>query len=170
MQIDENDIISTFSSEGETKEKERETLTIPFCSHDHSHASLKTPFFISFFLSRALSLSDIQGGIDVTITDTKQPPSTLVWGKLKRIFSNVGGGSVITVRGEMDANTRDVVDLDIQASGFGSGIKVTGSAGMYLSWYTHVYVCACVYCLGSTSHWINVDDDNGLVTRPFVPF
>jgi hypothetical protein len=35
----------------------------------------------------------------------------------------------VSVRGEMDANARDMVDLDVQASGFGTGLKVTGSAG-----------------------------------------
>lgn len=47
---------------------------------------------------------------------------------MKRSIPDIGGA--VTIRGEMDANERDVVDLDIQASGFGTGLRVTGSAGI----------------------------------------
>jgi formylmethanofuran dehydrogenase subunit C len=68
-----------------------------------------------------------QAGIDVTVTDVKETPAAFVWGKLKRSISDFG---VITIRGDMDANARDVVDVDIQASGFfGTGIQILGSAG-----------------------------------------
>jgi hypothetical protein len=63
----------------------------------------------------------------VTVTDVKQTPAATVWGKLKRAIPEIGG--VLSVRGEMDANQRDIVDLDIQASGYGTGIQLTGAAG-----------------------------------------
>ncbi|KAG7339572.1 hypothetical protein IV203_025090 [Nitzschia inconspicua] len=69
---------------------------------------------------------DVQGGLDVTITDVKETPRTFVWGKLKKSFPDV----TLSVRGEMDANARDIVDVNIQASGFGTGIQVTGSADL----------------------------------------
>jgi hypothetical protein len=65
--------------------------------------------------------------MDMTISDVKQTPQTFVWGKLQRSFPDFG--ATVSVRGEMDANARDMVDLDVQASGFGTGLKVTGSAG-----------------------------------------
>lgn len=61
----------------------------------------------------------------MTLTDSKKTPLTFVWGKLKRTIPNIG---LFSVRGEMDANEREMIDLDIQASGFGTGLKVTGSA------------------------------------------
>jgi hypothetical protein len=63
----------------------------------------------------------------VTVTDVKQTPAAMVWGKVKRAIPEIGG--VFSVRGEMDANERDYVDLDIQASGYGTGIQLTGTAG-----------------------------------------
>lgn len=47
---------------------------------------------------------------------------------MKRSIPDIGGE--VAIRGEMDANKRDVVDLDIQASGFGTGLRVTGSAAI----------------------------------------
>ena len=56
----------------------------------------------------------------------KETPITYVWGKMKRVIPNFG---VLTIRGDMDANARDVVDLDVQASGYGTSIQMVGSAG-----------------------------------------
>jgi hypothetical protein len=49
-----------------------------------------------------------------------------VWGKLRAKIRDVG---VINIRGDMDPNTRDVVDFNIQATAFDTGVQVFGSAG-----------------------------------------
>lgn len=64
----------------------------------------------------------------MTITDVKETPAAFVWGKLKRAIPNFG---VVSIRGDMDANARDVVDLDVQAVGYGAAIQIVGSAGAY---------------------------------------
>ena len=49
-----------------------------------------------------------------------------VWGKVRALVPGVG---VINVRGDMDPSARDVVDLNIQATAFDTGIQVVGVAG-----------------------------------------
>lgn len=69
---------------------------------------------------------DVEGGIDITIKDVDQPPITGVWGKFKRSIEGFGD---IAVRGDMDPNTPDNVNLDIRANAFGTAIQVVGQAG-----------------------------------------
>ena len=64
----------------------------------------------------------------MTMTDVKKTPKTIMWGRVKRDIDEIDGS--ISVRGTMDANERDFVDLDVEASGFGTGLKVTGSADL----------------------------------------
>lgn len=72
---------------------------------------------------------DVQGGLDVVVTDVSTPmaPSANLWGKLRKIIPGVG---MITVRGDMDPNSRDVADLNIQLNAFDTGIQVVGSADL----------------------------------------
>jgi hypothetical protein len=62
----------------------------------------------------------------MTVTDIKKTPKTIMWGRVKRDIPDIDGS--VSVRGQFDADQRDTVDLDIQASGFGTGLTVTGSA------------------------------------------
>lgn len=68
----------------------------------------------------------MEGGVDVTVTDLDVPPSTSVWAKLKKTISGVGD---VSIRGDMDANAPDVVDLDVRASAYGTDVQLTGQAG-----------------------------------------
>ena len=65
----------------------------------------------------------------MTLTNIKKSPDTYVWGEAKRIFSNNVGA--ISIRGDMDANEREVIDLDLRVNGFrnAAGLQVLGSAG-----------------------------------------
>lgn len=76
-------------------------------------------------------LFDVQGGVDLTLTNIKKSPDTYVWGEAKRIFSNNVGA--ISIRGDMDANEREVIDLDLRVNGFrnAAGLQVLGSADLH---------------------------------------
>jgi hypothetical protein len=64
-----------------------------------------------------------KGGVETVVTEAN------VWGKLRSLIPGVG---VITIRGDMDPNARDVIDLNIQASAFDTGIQIVGSAGTFI--------------------------------------
>lgn len=76
-----------------------------------------------------------KGGIDLTVTDVKTLPETYVWGELKRFFRrNIESStstSAISIRGDIDANNRKIIDLDLRVNGFNNnvGLRVLGSAG-----------------------------------------
>eukprot|EP00529_Nitzschia_sp_RCC80_P030903 CAMPEP_0113481298 /NCGR_PEP_ID=MMETSP0014_2-20120614/22337_1 /TAXON_ID=2857 /ORGANISM="Nitzschia sp." /LENGTH=290 /DNA_ID=CAMNT_0000374791 /DNA_START=96 /DNA_END=968 /DNA_ORIENTATION=- /assembly_acc=CAM_ASM_000159 len=77
---------------------------------------------------------DVQGGLDIAVTDFSPKggvesvvTQSNVWGKLRALVPGVG---VINVRGDMDPNARDVVDLNIQATAFDTGIQVVGAADL----------------------------------------
>ena len=75
----------------------------------------------------------------MTLTDIKKPPETHIWGEVKRIFSSSSSSNnnknknigAISIRGDMDANEREVIDLDLRVNGFrnAAGLRVLGSAG-----------------------------------------
>lgn len=69
---------------------------------------------------------DVQGGIDATLTDVKKVPDTYVWGEAKRINK----ASAIALRGDMNANEPDAIDLNLRINGFRNnlGLQVLGSA------------------------------------------
>jgi len=72
-----------------------------------------------------------KGGIDSTFTDIKKAPDTYVWGEAKRIHE----ANAIAIRGDMRANERDVVDLDLRINNSfrnALGLRVLGSAGRLL--------------------------------------
>jgi len=81
-------------------------------------------------------LFDVQGGIDLTVTDVKTLPETYVWGELKRFFRrNIESStstSAISIRGDIDANNRKIIDLDLRVNGFNNnvGLRVLGSADL----------------------------------------
>ena len=64
----------------------------------------------------------------VTMTDVKKTPETTLWGVVKRDIADINGS--ISVKGTMDANERDLVDLEIKAKGFGTDLTVTGSTNL----------------------------------------
>ena len=73
----------------------------------------------------------IKGGIDSTFADAKKAPDTYVWGEAKRIHK----ANAIAIRGDMHANERDVVDLDLRINNSfrnALGLRVLGSAGRLL--------------------------------------
>lgn len=68
-------------------------------------------------------LFDVQGGIDLTITDVRQPPEAFMWGEVKR-FCNRN----ISIRGNVDANDRNLIDLDVRLNEFNNfDLRVLGS-------------------------------------------
>ena len=66
-------------------------------------------------------------GIDATVTDTDEAPNTYLWGKLKKVFPDYGGD--VSVRGDVNANDWDIVDLDLRINGMGASLQVIGEAG-----------------------------------------
>ena len=60
------------------------------------------------------------------MTDLDVPPSTSVWARLKKSISGVGD---VSIRGDVDANNPDTVDLDVRASAYGTDVQLTGQAG-----------------------------------------
>eukprot|EP00532_Pseudo-nitzschia_australis_P009456 CAMPEP_0168180838 /NCGR_PEP_ID=MMETSP0139_2-20121125/10806_1 /TAXON_ID=44445 /ORGANISM="Pseudo-nitzschia australis, Strain 10249 10 AB" /LENGTH=281 /DNA_ID=CAMNT_0008101193 /DNA_START=221 /DNA_END=1067 /DNA_ORIENTATION=- len=78
---------------------------------------------------------DVQGGIDSTFTDIKKAPDTYVWGEAKRIHE----ANAIAIRGDMRANERDVVDLDLRINNSfrnALGLRVLGSADLHSKFLT----------------------------------
>jgi len=67
----------------------------------------------------------LEGGVNMTVKDSDAPPSTFLWGKVKRFFPGYGD---LSARAELDANSPEVVDLDLRFNGFGSAIQLEGSA------------------------------------------
>lgn len=63
--------------------------------------------------------------MELTVKEVDEHPATNVWGKLRKSFAGLGD---ISVRGDMDANTHDSVDLDVRANGFGTSVQVLGKA------------------------------------------
>lgn len=68
----------------------------------------------------------LQGGIDLTISDVDEPPATNIWAKLKRTISGFGD---VSIRGDMDANMPDILDLDVRATAYGTSVQLLGQAG-----------------------------------------
>jgi hypothetical protein len=64
----------------------------------------------------------------LTVKDVDEAPETYLWGKLKRAFPGFGD---VSIRGDVDANDRDTVDLDVRANGFGTAFQVIGQAGEF---------------------------------------
>jgi hypothetical protein len=64
--------------------------------------------------------------VDVTITDVDEPPAPSFWGKLKRSIPAFGD---VSIRADVDSSDPDTVDLDVQATGFGTALQVLGTAG-----------------------------------------
>jgi hypothetical protein len=60
----------------------------------------------------------------VTIKDVDDTP-TSIWGKIKKSFP---GFCDIEARGDMDVQNPDYVDLDVRLNGFGTAVKMTGTA------------------------------------------
>eukprot|EP00934_Nitzschia_sp_Nitz4_P005775 Nitzschia sp. Nitz4//scaffold304_size22322//13444//14659//NITZ4_008572-RA/size22322-snap-gene-0.2-mRNA-1//1//CDS//3329547073//5765//frame0 len=69
----------------------------------------------------------VEGGVEMTVQEIDQVPATNVWGRLKKSFAGLGE---VSVRGAMDANARDTVDLDVRANGFGTAVQVIGQASL----------------------------------------
>ena len=85
----------------------------------------------------------------MTVTDVQTPPETRIWGEMKRFFRATSNGnteaatkseSAISIRGDIDANEREIIDLDLRINGFNNiaGIRVLGSAGTYLYYNTFI--------------------------------
>lgn len=102
----------------------------------------------SYFLNLILTyhyhnifLSKKKGGIDLTITDVRQPPEAFMWGEVKR-FCNRN----ISIRGNVDANDRNLIDLDVRLNEFNNfDLRVLGSIGKH-NWLfstRNVRVCVC---------------------------
>jgi len=73
---------------------------------------------------------DVQGGVDSTLTSLRKPPDTYLWGEAKRILPNRAGA--VAIRGDMNANEREVIDWDLRANGFRNalGLRLLGCAGL----------------------------------------
>jgi len=68
---------------------------------------------------------DLEGGIDMTVKESDAPPATLLWGKIKRFIPGYGD---LSARAELDANSPEVVDVDLRFNGFGTAVQLEGSA------------------------------------------
>jgi len=68
---------------------------------------------------------DVEGGIDLTVKDVDTPPTTYLWGKVKRFISGYGD---LSARIELDANSPEIVDVDVRFNGFGTAMQVEGRA------------------------------------------
>ena len=68
----------------------------------------------------------------MSVSDVDVPPQTNLWGKLKKTlpFGDV------SIRGDVNVNAPEVVDVDLRATVYGTSLQLLGSAGMYL-------FCAC---------------------------
>jgi len=69
--------------------------------------------------------NDLEGGIDLTVKDVDAPPTTFLWGKIKRFVPGYGD---LSLRGELDANSPEIVDLDLRFNGFGTALQLEGRA------------------------------------------
>jgi len=67
----------------------------------------------------------LEGGVDLTVKDVDAPPTTYLWGKVKRFFPGYGD---LSARAELDANSPEVVDLDLRFNGFGTALQLEGRA------------------------------------------
>jgi len=67
---------------------------------------------------------DLEGGIDLTVKEVDTPPTTFLWGKIKRFIPGYGD---LSARGELDANSPEIIDLDLRFNGFGTAVQVEGS-------------------------------------------
>jgi len=68
---------------------------------------------------------DLEGGIDLTVKDVDSPPTTYFWGKIKRFLPGYGD---LSARGELDANSPEIIDLDLRFNGFGTALQLEGRA------------------------------------------
>jgi len=68
---------------------------------------------------------DVEGGVDLTVKDVDTPPSTFFWGKIKRFISGYGD---VSIRGELDANSPEIIDMDLRFNGFGTAFQLEGQA------------------------------------------
>jgi len=68
---------------------------------------------------------DLEGGIDLTVKDVDEPPTTFLWGRIKRFIPGYGE---VSARGEFDANDSDNIELDVRFNGFGTALKLEGNA------------------------------------------
>jgi len=66
-----------------------------------------------------------QGGVDLTVTELDQNPATFLWGKIRKAF----GFGDVSLRGVVDAYDQEVVDLEVRANGFETGVQLLGQAG-----------------------------------------
>jgi hypothetical protein len=62
------------------------------------------------------------------VSDVDVPPQTNLWGKLKKTlpFGDV------SIRGDVNANAPEVVDVDLRATVYGTSLQLLGSAGTYV--------------------------------------
>lgn len=71
----------------------------------------------------------------MTVIDIKTVPETYAWGEMKHFFrrntASSTSGSAISIRGDINANNRQLIDLDLRVNGFNNnvGLRVFGSAG-----------------------------------------
>jgi len=68
---------------------------------------------------------DVTGGVNMTVKDSDSPPVTFLWGKVKRFLPGYGD---LSARAELDANSPEVVDVDLRFNGFGTAVQLEGSA------------------------------------------
>ena len=64
----------------------------------------------------------------MAISDVDVPPQTNLWGTLKKTLSF----GDFSVRGDVNVNTRDIVDLDVRANAYGTSLQLLGYAGEFL--------------------------------------
>jgi len=65
----------------------------------------------------------VEGGVDLTVKDMDSPPTTFLWGKLKRFVPGYGD---LSARGELDANAPEIIDVDLRFNGFGTAVQLEG--------------------------------------------
>lgn len=53
------------------------------------------------------------------------PPATSLWAKLKKTISGHGD---VSIRGDLDTNEPDIVDLDLRATAYGTSVQLLGQA------------------------------------------
>lgn len=72
----------------------------------------------------------------MTVIDIKTVPETYVWGEVKHFFrrntESSTSSSAISIRGDINANNRQLIDLDLRVNGFNNnvGLRVFGSADL----------------------------------------
>ena len=64
------------------------------------------------------------------IKELDEIPAASMWGKVKKSF---GGKLAVSVRGDLDVDHPDTLDLDVRINGYGTALQLIGQAGRYRS-------------------------------------